>query len=460
MTRKEALSEAAACLDDGRFTADLADLVAIRSELGNAPAMAAYLDVGLLPRLAELGFTTVIREERDGNRFLLVTRCEAASLPTVLLYGHGDVVPGMERDWSAGLSPWTLTQRNGRLYGRGTADNKGQHWINLSALAAVMRVRCGRLGFNVTWLFEMGEEAGSPALRAFCADHRDALAAELFLASDGPRVAADRPTVFLGARGGMQVRLLADLRPQGQHPGNWGGLIANPATLIASAVASLVDQRGRILIAALRPPPMPASVREALSGVAVQTGPDDPTIDDEWGEDGLSPAERVYGSNTLEVLALGAGDIRHPANAIPGRAEALLQLRFVVGTPVQDAGPALRGHLDARGFGLVSVETQVVAQATRLPLDNSWVAWALASIQRSTRRQPALLPNFGGSLPNDVFADELGLPTLWVPHSHPGCNQHAPDEHLLLAVAAEGLSAMAGLFWDLGTLPSFPPRPT
>ena len=88
--------------------------------------------------------------------------------------------------------------------------------------------------------------------------------------------------------------------------------------------------------------------------------------------------------------------------------------------------------------------------ATRLDPDNAWVRFALASIERSTGRTPALLPNLGGSLPNDVFADILGLPTVWVPHSYPGCSQHAPDEHLLAPVAREALQLMSGLFWDLG----------
>ncbi|KAG1252988.1 hypothetical protein G6F65_017674 [Rhizopus arrhizus] len=90
------------------------------------------------------------------------------------------------------------------------------------------------------------------------------------------------------------------------------------------------------------------------------------------------------------------------------------------------------------------------AGATRLSPDNAWVRWAAASLERTTGKRPALLPNLGGSLPNDIFADQLGLPTLWVPHSYPACAQHAPNEHLLGSVAREGLAIMAGLFWDLG----------
>ena len=97
--------------------------------------------------------------------------------------------------------------------------------------------------------------------------------------------------------------------------------------------------------------------------------------------------------------------------------------------------------------------------ATRLDPDHAWVRWASASIAATTGALPAVLPNLGGSLPNDCFADVLGLPTIWVPHSYPACSQHAPDEHLLADVAREGLQIMTGLFWDLGAPGSPPPRP-
>jgi hypothetical protein len=92
--------------------------------------------------------------------------------------------------------------------------------------------------------------------------------------------------------------------------------------------------------------------------------------------------------------------------------------------------------------------------ATRLDPDDPWVRWAIASVERTTGKRPAVLPNLGGSLPNDCFADVLGLPTLWVPHSYPACSQHAPDEHLLSDVAEEGVRIMVGLFEDVGKTPA------
>jgi acetylornithine deacetylase/succinyl-diaminopimelate desuccinylase-like protein len=369
------------------------------------------------------------------------------------------VIRGQDASWTRGPGPWRLAAEGGRLYGRGTADNKGQHSINIAALATLLALR-GRLGFNVTWLFETGEETGSPGLAEFCAAQRDARAADVLIASDGPRLKAGLPTVFLGSRGVANFDLSLKLREGAHHSGNWGGLLRNPGTVLAHAIASLVDARGRILVEALRPPPIPANVRQALAGLDVGGDPGDPAIDTDWGEPGLTAAERLLGWNTLEVLAYRTGNPDHPVNAIPPLARATMHMRFVVGTPIERLRVAVQTHLAERGLGGVEVSEPTVMAATRLDPDNPWVRFALASIGRTTGRAPVLLPNLGGSLPNDVFADILGLPTVWVPHSYPACSQHAPDEHLLLPVAEEGLQMMTGLYFDLAEQAAALPRRT
>ena len=455
MSRADCLAAAAATFDDGRFFATLARRVAHRTESdggGDTAPLAAYLHDEIEPALAALGFAceTVPNPAGRGGPMLIARRIEDAALPTVLSYGHGDVVGGQADRWSAGRSPWTLRDEGARWYGRGTADNKGQHTILIAALEAALLARSGRLGFNVTLLLETGEEAGSPGLRELCEMRRDTLRADLLIASDGPRVHATRPTLFLGSRGAVNFDLRLRRRTRGYHSGNWGGVLANPATRLAHALATLVDADGRILVDGLRPPPVSEAVRRALADVPVGGDADDPPLDDGWGEPGLSAAERLYAWNTLEVLALGAGAPTRPVNAVPHEAVACCQLRFVVGTPWQELGRIVRSHLDAHGFGDVVVEVGMSCAATRLDVEHPRVRWAAASIERSAGTRPTILPNLAGSLPNDLFADLLGLPTLWVPHSYPACAQHAPDEHLLSAVAREGLQLMAGLWWDLG----------
>ena len=162
-------------------------------------------------------------------------------------YGHGDVIRGLDAGWNAGLSPWTLTEKDGRYYGRGVVDNKGQHTINIAAQAAVLAER-GKLGFNAKWLIEMGEETGSPGLRELCAEHRDLFAADVLVGSDGPRLTADRPTISLGTRGAYPIDIWIDAREGGHHSGNWGGLLSSPAIQLVHALSTITGPTGQIRI--------------------------------------------------------------------------------------------------------------------------------------------------------------------------------------------------------------------
>ena len=452
--RADAIARVRQHLQSGEFLAELERRVAYKTESQNAgrgEELRAYLEKEMRPALAELDFDSHLVESPSGKApFLVAEHREGVSLPTVLIYGHGDVVDGMAGEWRGSLDPWKITKVDNRLYGRGTADNKGQHSINLAALRAVRDARGGRLGFNAKFLVEMGEEIGSPDLKQVCASLRDELEADLLLASDGPRLAADRPTIFLGCRGGIRIHLDVNLREGGHHSGNWGGVLANPATILANAIASLVDEHGRMKLEALKPPRLTNQIRAYLADVEIKPMADEPALSENWGEEGLSAAERLYAWNTLEVLAMSSGNIEKPANAIPGQARAVLQLRFVVGTKHEQVVDAVRNHLQAHGFPMVNVSATQSFLASRTDFDSPWIKWAANSIEETTGKAPAVLPNFGGSLPNDVFSETLGLPTIWVPHSYPGCSQHAPDEHILLSVTEEALGIMAGLFWDLG----------
>src|SRR5665213_583050 len=330
VTRAESINRVNQHFQSGEFMAELGRRVAYPTESqnpGREEVLRAYLEAELKPTLSELGFTTKLIESANGKHpYLLAERNESASAPTVLTYGHGDVVDGMVGEWRDNLDPWRLTPKGNRVYGRGSADNKGQHSTTIAALRAVREARGGKLGFNAKFIVEMGEEIGSPQLRQVCESLREELSADLFLASDGPRLSADRPTIFLGCRGGLRIHLDVDLREGSHHSGNWGGVLANPATILANAISSLVDGQGRMLLNEMKPPRISSQIRSMLAGVEVEPMPDEPALSSNWGEPGLSPAERLYAWNTLEILAISSGSIDKPANAIPGVAHAVLQL--------------------------------------------------------------------------------------------------------------------------------------
>jgi len=455
VNRNSAIERARKFFDDDSFFDLMADWVALdtgsRSD-DRKPEMLAYLEKKMVPYLETMGFVhrIVENEMEPCAPFLIARRIEDQSLPSVLIYGHGDTVPLMEDDWKESLDPLQLTRRGDKWYGRGAADNKGQHAINLAALDCVIKEK-GTLGFNVIVLIEMGEEAGSPGLHLVCEKERESLKADVLIASDGPRIDPGVVTVFGGSRAVFNFDLTVNLREGGHHSGNWGGLLANPGIILSHAISSLVDSKGKILVDSLRPKAIPPSIKKAIDKLTI-TGEGGPEIDSEWGEPGLSSAEKVYGWNTLDVLAFKCGDPDQPVNAIPPEAWARCHIRFIADSDPDTFIPAIRKHLDERGFSMVKIDPVAnnYGLATRMDPDNPWVGFTISSFEATLDKSVSFLPNLGGTLPNDAFSHVIGLPTIWVPHSYGGCSQHAPNEHFLGKVGREGLQLMTGLFWDIG----------
>jgi acetylornithine deacetylase/succinyl-diaminopimelate desuccinylase-like protein len=456
-SREGAVGRAREFFDSNGFRNRLAELVTIPStsqDPDHAADVERYLADAIQPWLERLGFSVAIHPNpRPGfGPILTATRIEDPALPTVLTYGHGDTVRGLDDQWRAGLTPWRLTPEGDLWYGRGTADNKGQHALNLSALEAVLTERNGRLGCNVKLVLETSEERGSIGLREFVAAHRDALAADVLIASDGPRVMPEVPTIATGTRGTYHFDLVVDLRPGGVHSGHWGGLTTDPAVVLTHALASIMDRHGKILVRDWLPANgVPAAVRAVLDGCPVGGGGEAASIDPGWGEPGLTPAEKIYGWNSFIVLAMLSGRPDNPVNAVAPNARANCQIRYTVDTDPAGFGPALRRHLDAAGFPEVRIENAGIRMpASRTDPAHPWVRWAVASMERTLERRVQVIPNSSGGLPGDVFVDHLGVPLVWIPHSYNGCKQHGPDEHLLIGPAREGIAAFAGLWWDLG----------
>ncbi|WP_273728769.1 M20/M25/M40 family metallo-hydrolase [Brucella gallinifaecis] len=434
------------------FVDELSALVAVRSE-SEEPSqhgeLVHYLDHLIVPLLRNCGFSTSVETTSAGHPILFADRIEDPSYETILLYGHGDVCAPQAGLWRDGLEPFVLTLDGDRMYGRGTADNKAQHLINLRALSTVI-ARRPRIGFNVKVLIEMSEEIGSPGLREYCHDNADRLSADVLIASDGPRLRADVPTLFMGSRAAINFELRVHLRDSAYHSGNFGGLLADPALILAHAISSITNERGAIAVPEWRPDSFSETLRQSIAKLPLSA--DGPPIDYDWGEESLNPLERAFGWNSFAILSMLSGLPESPQNAIAGHAVAVCQLRYVVGTDHTDILPALRRHLDRNGFEAVSIKPmyESTVAATRLRSDHPWVTFVAHSIHATGGLEPDLLPNLAGTIPNDAFVEILNLPTIWIPHSYAGCCQHAPNEHVLASVMLDALRNMTGLFWDIG----------
>lgn len=457
-SRQAAIARAHASFDDGTFLDRLRTLVAVPTEShppGHRADLIRYCTEVLGPMVEREGFSVAILDNPEPRHgpVLLASRIEDPALPTVMIYGHGDVVRAMPERWRTGLDPWTLAVEGDRIYGRGVVDNKGQHLLAIEALRAVVAVR-GRLGFNAKIFVETGEEAGSPGLRGILQRDREACAADVFIALDGLRQSASIPEVGLGTRGGVAMDLVVHLRDGGYHSGHWGGLLADPAVVLSHAIASIISRDGRILVAGWTPTTIPADVRSACAAITVDEVPGAPQPDPGWGEPGLTRAERIFMWTSAVVLASMSGQPDSPVNAVSGTARARLQVRHTVDVPADGLLDALRAHLDVNGFGevqVVAVQERDAFPASRTPLDDPWVGRVVRSMSETAGRPPNLVPSIGASGPSELFRQELGTSILWLPFSHGGCNQHGPDEHGLGSLFRTGLGLMAGLWWDFGT---------
>jgi acetylornithine deacetylase/succinyl-diaminopimelate desuccinylase-like protein len=456
-TRVGALNRAMILFDNGSFLQRLESLVAVPTE-SHPPKHKAdlerYCHAVLGPMLAEMGFSIQVLDNPDPvhGPILLATRIEDPKLPTLLFYGHGDVVRAMPERWRKDLDPYRMKIEGDRIYGRGVVDNKGQHLLGIDAMRAVIAER-GSLGFNAKVMVETGEEAGSPCLLPFLRQHKDLFTADLFVALDGPRVSLEVPDITLGTRGGVAMDLVVNLREGGHHSGHWGGLLKDAGVVLAHAIAAIISRDGRILVPGWRPTHVPEAVRLASAAVISESLPGAPVPEADWGEPGLSNSDRIYAWNSAIVLASISGQPEAPVNAVGGTARARLQLRHTADTRSEDVVPALRAHLDTQGFEdveVVLVTERDMFPASRTDPNNPWVRLVVESFSQTAGRAPNVIPNIGASGPSEYFREVLDVPVIWIPHSYGGCGQHGPDEHGLGSLFREGLGLMAGLWWDLG----------
>jgi len=365
-TRSGAIARAHECYDSGAYLDRLRALVAVPTESQlpeRLPDLRRYCEQTLPPLLVDMGFAHEVLENPEAGRgpVLLATRIEDPSRPTVLVYGHGDVVRGLAPQWHSDLDPFAVTVEGDRWYGRGTVDNKGQHLIAIESLRATLAER-GALGFAERLALDRAERVGSPGLAEYLDLHKDRCAADVFIALDGPRQTTFLPELSLGARGAVAFDLVVDFRATEHHSGHFGGVLDDAGFVLAHALSSIVTPRGKILVEDWLPKDVPASVTGAIDALTIEDIPGVPQGSPDWGEPGLSKPRRIYGWTSVIVLAFTCGHPDAPTNAVQGRARARLQVRHTVDLPAETIVPALRRHLDAKGFGLLGQPAAQVAQ--------------------------------------------------------------------------------------------------
>jgi acetylornithine deacetylase/succinyl-diaminopimelate desuccinylase-like protein len=372
--------------------------------------------------------------------------------PTVLIYGHYDVQPVDPLDaWQS--PPFEPQIRNGRLYGRGTGDNKGQLLAQVLAYRA-WRAVAGRPPVNVTFIFEGEEESSSPNLAAFVREHRDLLRADVVYESDGPVHESGRQTVSLGVRGILYVELEARGPKRDYHSGHGGNLLPNPAWELVHLLGTMRDPDGRVLIDGFyddvrEPEP------EALRAVA-ELPLDVAAYLREHGIDHLAPLPGVGADGpdffartmfhpTLNIAGLGAGYAGPGSKTIiPSRAVAKIDLRLVVDQRADDIYDKLVRHV-GRHAPNVTVRHIGSMEPSRTPVGDPYVRVIAEAVERALGERPLIVPCMGGSLPDYAFTRDLGLPLVKVPYANPDEANHAPNENLELSRFYAGITIAASV---------------
>lgn len=373
------------------------------------------------------------------------------ALPTVLFYGHYDVQPAHE---SAGWKspPFEPTLRDGRIYGRGSSDNKGQHLAQLRAIRAVLAVR-GELPLNVKVLIEGEEEIGSPHLADLARDHQQLLRADIAITSDGPVHRSGLPQLVLGTRGQLGVEIRATGANQDAHSGNQGGLLPDPAAHLVRALASLWRPDGRVAVPGFYDQVVAPTAEERKNLDSLPLDVDEHLST--FGIDKL-PAphdvgfyDRLMLLPTMTIIGMSSGYTGPGVKTIISHsALARLDIRLVPGQLPDEIFEQIKAHLHSADRSLEVVKLSA-APATRTAINNPYVQKIEAAIEHATGQTPLVVPSLGSTLPNYVFTDILSMSSVLVPYANADQNSHAENENMQISRYQDGMRICAALMHEL-----------
>ncbi|HVZ22771.1 MAG TPA: dipeptidase [Vicinamibacterales bacterium] len=407
--------------------------------------------------LRAAGLQNVRLIDTPGNPVVYGEWLGAPGKPTILFYGHYDVQPVDPVDlWTS--PPFEATVRDGEIYARGAADDKGQVFMHIKAVEAFMK-QGGLLPVNMKFFIEGEEEVGSVHLDQFVRDHRQELAADVVVISDSPMFDRGIPSICYGLRGLSYFQI--DLRgtKSDLHSGSFGGAVANPAFVLAQVLAQMKDRSGHVKI-----PGFYDSVRELTEAERA-----------EWkrlpfnetryrkelgapklaGESGYTTLERVWGRPTFEVNGLLSGFTGDGAKTVlPATAMAKVSMRLVPDQDPQKIGDLFEEYV--RKTCPKTVEVTITRMHGGKPwmteFDNKYVRAAGRAIEQGFGKAPVFTRE-GGSIPVvSTFQEELGVPSVLFGVGLPDENAHAPDEKLDLGNFHNGIIASAYLYQEIANL--------
>ena len=373
--------------------------------------------------------------------------------PTVLIYGHYDVQPETPLDkWNT--DPFTPTVQGENLYGRGTTDMKGQIIATLAAVEAILQT--GDLPLNVKFLIEGEEEIGGPNLEDFIASHTDLLACDFALNPDTGMLAPDTPTITYALRGLAYFELRVYGPQQDLHSGIFGGVVHNPAQVLAELLAGMHDDQGRVTLPGFydRVLPLEDEERAELAHLPLTEefylqASGAPAL---WGEKGYTPAERTGARPTLEINGLYAGYIEEGGKTVlPAYAMAKISCRLVPNQDPQEVGEQVRAYLNNNAPSTVTWKLEQMSSGVASLSDrhSPWIKAYVEAAQSAWGKRP-VFKREGGSVPVVThFQELLGVDTVNIGFGLPSDNMHGPNEKIHLPTFYKGIEALVHFFLNV-----------
>jgi len=389
----------------------------------------------LAAELRRIGAQRVEVSETGGHPIVVAERIEDPNLPTIVIYGHYDVQPGDPLDlWKT--SPFEPIVRDGRMLGRGSADDKGQILIHLAALEALLSTR-GKLPVNVKYLFEGEEESSSVNLERWMAANPERCSGDAVIISDSGFFDGNRPALTVGLRGITYMQVDVRNSDVDLHSGSYGGAVINPANALASMIASLHDENRHVTVPGfyddvveLTPDDRAAFAALPFNEASYLAGIDAKATQ---GEAGFSTVERRGARPTLDVNGIWGGFTGDGSKTIiPAHAHAKISCRLVTAQDPAKIALQVEAALKAAAPRGLQVEVQNLGNGYPFltPLGDPYLSAAASALKETFGADPLYIRE-GGSIPiAALFQRELSLPVVLLGFTPPDDNAHAPNESM------------------------------
>lgn len=417
-----------------RFLDELLDLLRIPSVSAKTEHKADMLKCAeaIRQKLLEAGADKAEIYPTAGHPVVYGEKITDPKLPTVLVYGHYDVQPPEPLElWKSG--PFEPEIRDGKIYARGSCDDKGQVYMHVKALETM--VKTGSLSTNIKFIIEGEEEVGSPNLGDFIRSHKDLLKADCILISDSAMISLDTPSIDIGMRGLSYIEVEVTGPNRDLHSGVYGGAVANPLTILAKMIASLHDENNHIKIPGFYDDVVEPTAEErelmARAPYDEKEYMDDLGVKALWGEKGYTTNERTGIRPTLEVNGMWGGYIGEGAKTVlPSKAYAKISSRLVPNQQSDKITKLLIDHIEkiAPPYVTVKAELHHGGEPYVTPVDTKAYQAAAKAMLTTFGKEPIPVRG-GGSIPIcALFEKELGVKIVFMGFGLDSDNLHSPNE--------------------------------